>query len=74
MNLDVRTPAGAMFLLLGALLATYGWLSDPTIYRRSLDVNVNLAWGLALAAFGGALLVWRQLSRPSPSVPDASQR
>jgi hypothetical protein len=65
MNLDVRTPAGALFLALGSLLAIYGLVSDPAIYTRSLGVNVNLGWGLSMVVFGGALLLWRRLA---PSV------
>jgi hypothetical protein len=70
MNLDIRTPAGALFVILGALLAVYGLVSDPSIYARSLGVNVNLGWGLAMAAFGGALLLWR---RRAPAVPIAER-
>jgi hypothetical protein len=62
MNLDIRTPAGALFVVLGGLLAVYGLVSDSTIYTRSLGVNINLVWGLAMAAFGGALLLWRRLA------------
>ena len=62
MHLDIRTPAGALFVVLGGLLALYGLVSDPAIYARSLGVNINLGWGLAMAAFGGALLLWRRLS------------
>ena len=62
MNLDIRTPAGALFVVLGGLLALYGLVSDPAIYARSLGVNINLVWGLVMAAFGGALLLWRRLS------------
>ena len=62
MNLDVRSPAGTLFLALGALLAAYGALSDPAIYQRSLGINVNLVWGVVMIAFGGAMLVWRRLS------------
>ena len=62
MNLDVRTPAGWLFLVLGALLAAYGTVSDSAVYQRSLGINVNLAWGLALIAFGAAMLMWRRLS------------
>jgi len=69
MNLDVRTPAGVMFLLLGGLLVVYGLLSDPAIYQRSLGVNVNLAWGAAMCVFGAGLLVWRRMSATTAS-PD----
>jgi hypothetical protein len=46
-----------MFTLLGAMLAAYGVFSDKAIYQRSLGFNVNLWWGLALLAFGGAMWV-----------------
>lgn len=62
MNLDIRTPAGALFVVLGGLLALYGLMSDPAIYARSPGVNINLVWGLAMAAFGAALLMWRRLA------------
>jgi nitrate reductase gamma subunit len=65
MNLDVRTPAGIMFVILGAVLAIYGLLSDPALYQRSLGINVNLGWGVVMLAFGVALLLWRRLS-PAP--------
>ena len=66
MNLDIRTPAGALFVVLGGLLALYGLMSDPSIYARSLGVNINLGWGVAMAVFGGALLLWRRLAPAKP--------
>jgi hypothetical protein len=54
--LDIRTPIGLLFLLLGALLSGYGLLSDPAVYARSLGINVNLWWGMVLLAFGAAML------------------
>jgi hypothetical protein len=52
MRLDIRTPIGLMFTLLGALVAGYGVLADKAIYQRSLGMNVNLWWGLVMLAFG----------------------
>ncbi len=57
MGLDIRLPIGLMFAIFGLLLAGYGLISDKTIYRRSLGVNINLWWGLALLAFGAVMLV-----------------
>jgi ABC-type Fe3+-siderophore transport system permease subunit len=57
MNLDLRLPIGLMFTLIGALLSLFGFLSDKTIYARSLGINVNLWWGLVLTAFGVIMLV-----------------
>jgi hypothetical protein len=50
--MDLRTPLGLLFALLGLLLAGYGLVSDPSIYAASQGVNVNLWWGLAMSAFG----------------------
>ena len=55
--IDLRTPIGLMFCAFGALLAIYGLVSDRAIYRVSLGLNVNLWWGLVMAAFGAVLLV-----------------
>ncbi len=57
MRLDIRLPIGLLFAVLGALLAGFGLASDPAIYRRSLDINVNLWWGLVLLVFG-IVMVW----------------
>ena len=62
MTLDVRTPAGLLFVLFGGILTGYGLLSDPAIYQRSLGVNVNVTWGAVLIAFGAAMLAWQRLS------------
>jgi hypothetical protein len=66
MNLDVRTPMGLMFAIIGAILTVFGLVSDPAIYERSLGININLWWGLVLLVFGAAmlLLAWRAGQRP----------
>jgi hypothetical protein len=56
LGLDIRTPIGFLFSLLGALLVVYGLVSSPAIYARSLGINVNLWWGLVLLAFGAVML------------------
>jgi len=61
--LDIRTPIGVMFSLVGLILTVYGLVSDPAIYARSLDVNINLWWGLVLLAFG-LVMIW--LGRREP--------
>jgi hypothetical protein len=57
MRLDIRIPIGLLFSIVGGLLALYGALSDSAIYQRSLGVNINLWWGLALLLFGAIMLV-----------------
>ena len=63
MGLDIRWPIGLMFSLVGVLLVIYGGatISDIEIYRRSLDININLRWGLVVLAFGATMLAlaWR---------------
>jgi hypothetical protein len=62
MLLDIRIPLGAMFTLLGVLLAGFGLSSGPAIYQRSLGIDINLWWGLVLTGFGAAMLglAWRR--------------
>ncbi len=54
MGLDIRWPIGLMFSLIGAMLVIYGLItgSNAEIYRHSLDINVNLRWGIVLVVFG----------------------
>ena len=53
MNLDIRMPIGMLFLLFGVLLAGYGF-ANATTQGGGLDPNV--AWGLVMSVFGGAML------------------
>ena len=70
MGLDIRWPIGLMFSLVGVMLVIYGFAtnSDTELYRRSLDINVNLRWGLVLLVFGGFMLTmaWRANHQPEP--------
>jgi hypothetical protein len=65
MNFDLRFPIGLLFSIFGLVLTTFGFLSDAELYKKSLDINVNLLWGLVLLAFGAAMfaLAWRARSR-----------
>ena len=63
MGLDIRWPIGLMFTLIGVLLTgtgicTYG---RTEMYHRSLDININLVWGVVLLVFGAFMLLmaWR---------------
>jgi hypothetical protein len=53
---DLRLPIGILFTLLGLLLAVFGLVTPAEIYQRSLGINVNLAWGLVILAFGALML------------------
>ena len=52
MGLDIRLPIGILFSILGMLLIAYGAFSDKSIYGRSLNININVWWGLILLVFG----------------------
>ena len=53
MGLDIRIPLGLMFLITGGLMAVYGMFTrGSAIYAKSLNMNVNLMWGLLMFAFG----------------------
>ena len=52
MGFDICRSIGLLLSLVGALLAVFGWASDPAIYARSLGLNVNLWWGLVVLAVG----------------------
>jgi hypothetical protein len=68
MGLDIRWPIGLMFSLIGAMLVVYGFStgSNAELYKSSLDINVNLRWGLVLLVFGGTMLMlaWRGSQAP----------
>lgn len=62
MGLDIRWPIGLMFSIVGALMLVYGLMTGSTeIYQRSLNINVNLYWGLLLLIFGSLMVLaaWR---------------
>ena len=57
MGLDIRFPIGFMFTLVGLLLVIAGFTyADAETLKRSLDINVNLWWGIGLIIFGGLML------------------
>jgi hypothetical protein len=71
MGLDIRWPIGLMFTLIGALLVLCGLVtgSNAEMYKRSLDININLYWGLLLLVFGCTMLTmaWRGSKQSSGS-------
>jgi hypothetical protein len=63
MKFDLRLPIGLLFTLYGAILAIFGLLTPEAMYARSFGINMNLAWGIVLALFGGAMLALALASR-----------
>ena len=58
MGLDIKVPIGLMFTILGLLLTIFGLATngDTELYKRSLDINVNLWTGLVMVLFGVFML------------------
>ncbi len=65
MNFDLRFPIGIMFSFYGLLLSGYGLFTngDQALYERSLNININLGWGLVMLAFGVAMLLLSRRGR-----------
>lgn len=57
MQLDIRIPLGALFAIIGALVAVFGLVSGAATGEHTAGLNIDLWWGLAMAAFGG-LMLW----------------
>ena len=59
MGLDLRLPIGLYFTILGVMLGVYGLVTgaDAEMYKRSLNMNINLTWGVVLLVFGLAMLI-----------------
>jgi hypothetical protein len=57
--MDLRLPIGILFTIYGVMLAGYGLFTQgDEIYKKSLGININLWWGLALLVFGGIMLAF----------------
>lgn len=66
MGLDIRLPIGALFALIGLILAIDGLFADPASNARAMGHNVNLWWGLVILVVGLLfLLLARRGIRPT---------
>jgi len=52
MGLDIRSPIGILFTIYGAMLIIYGLVADPSIFVSSMEVNIDVWWGVAMLVFG----------------------
>jgi len=57
MGLDLRLPIGALFLIIGLLLAGYGWMTA--------GMEVDRWWGLVMVVFGLVMVTLARRSRRS---------
>jgi len=56
MGLDIRWPIGALLAITGAILVVFGLVSPPAIYAKSLGININIWWGVAMGLVGAVML------------------
>jgi hypothetical protein len=75
MGLDIRLPIGGMFIIIGLLLAVYGLVTanDAQLYTRSLFVNINLWWGMAMLIFGLLMFFFGRRGAAAQGVHPATQ-
>lgn len=69
MGLDIRWPIGIIFSIYGVILVIYGLVADASIFQeKSLGVNIDLWWGLAMLIFGTVMgtLAFRASRRNEP--------
>ena len=53
MGLDIRWPIGIIFTIYGVLLLAFGAVANPAMFEeRSMGINIDVWWGLAMLAFG----------------------
>ncbi len=66
-GMDIRLPMGLMFTIIGALIALYGLFTqgDAMYVRQSLNININLWWGLVMTAFGAVMLFLSWFKKPA---------
>jgi hypothetical protein len=60
MHLDIRSAIGWLFALIGVLLVLQGTFGETPVQPAAMDLNINIAWGGVLAAFGAAMLLLRR--------------
>lgn len=65
--LDVRLPIGWLFLVLGVMLAVYGYANPPAESLRLgqvlLPLNLDVPWGILMALFGIAMVSLAQIDK-----------
>ncbi|HEY2379155.1 MAG TPA: hypothetical protein VGH98_24450 [Gemmatimonadaceae bacterium] len=69
-SLDLRLPIGGLFTALGIVIGGYGIATNGNaMYETSLDININLWWGIVMLVVGLIMLAMgmRATRRHHPS-------
>lgn len=67
--LDLKIPLGCLITFYGILLSVYGIVTDPEMYRKSLDIDINLLWGLIMLGIGIIILIAAYRTRTKNTKP-----
>ena len=54
--MDIRTPIGLMFTVFGVMMTIVGFLPINDT-QKSMNININLWWGILMLVFGVFMLV-----------------
>ncbi|HJX51538.1 MAG TPA: hypothetical protein VJ801_02120 [Polyangia bacterium] len=58
MQTDIRFPIGLLFSIIGVVITVFGFATGGSdLYRRSLDININVYTGICVLVFGVLMLV-----------------
>lgn len=60
-SLDIRTPIGALFAALGALLVVFSFIRPEA--AQTIAGNIDRSWGLVMLLFGAVMLYLARRSR-----------
>ena len=67
-SLDIRTPIGALFAMLGVLLVAFSFIRPEA--AQTIAGNIDRSWGFVMLAFGALmLLLARRSGRRAGAVP-----
>lgn len=60
MGVDIKLPIGLMFSILGIILTIHGLftVANVELYKKSLEININLWAGAFMLAFGIIMLAF----------------
>jgi len=53
---DLKIPLGSLLSAYGLILVLYGLFGSRDLYAKSLEININLLWGVVMLVVGGLFL------------------
>lgn len=56
MKFSLRGAIGAMFLLMGTLIAIHGWFNEHDLSEVGVHHQISIWWGSLMALFGAGMI------------------